>query len=198
MKRLILAVALLLPTAALAGVDFDLKSNTLTISGPTTGWQAIQVAGYVASGKVQRVIMWGDGGDYYAGLTIGRILSEVHPLVIIPGGKRCISACAFAALGGKFVVVNGTMLFHRPYLTQVSTRLGLEAVAGVFGKAYIDAVDYVVRMGYPIDFARNVINDTSPCRFMVVTRTEQLRSMRGGVLDKVRKAYTIEDHCPKP
>jgi len=197
MRRLILAIALLIPTAATAGVDFNQQDNTLTISGPTTGWQAIQVAALVSTGKVQRVIMWGDGGDYYAGLTIGRLLKEVNPLVIIPGGKRCVSACAFGALGGKFVVVNGTMWFHRPYLTQVSTHFGIEEIAGQFGKAYIDAVDFVVRMGYPIDFARNIINDTSPCKYMVIERTDQLRSMRGDVLDKVRKAYRIDDRCPK-
>ena len=103
-------------TPATALVKYEDRTHTLSVGGNTTKPQVMAALFVIRAHDVSTVILWGNGGDFYAGLTLGHALKKEGVNVVIPTGKNCISACAIAALAGEKVMIDGALLFHRPYI----------------------------------------------------------------------------------
>jgi hypothetical protein len=178
-KSIITAIALTITSAtvASAAVLWDDNTKTMTISGQTTMYQASQVYRVNKSNEVLNVIMHGQGGNYYAGLRIGRMIKAEGSNVIIPPGKQCVSACAFAALGGNKVIVDGELWFHAPYLSEITTMATILQITQNFGVAYNDMSKYLLEVGVTIDFATTLLKKTTPSKFIVINDTVQLRKL---------------------
>jgi hypothetical protein len=178
-KSIITAIALTITSAtvASAAVLWDDNTKTMTISGQTTMYQASQVYRVNKSNEVLNVIMHGQGGNYYAGLRIGRMIKAEGSNVIIPLGKQCVSACAFAALGGNKVIVDGELWFHAPYLSEITTMATILQITQNFGVAYNDMSKYLLEVGVTIDFATTLLKKTTPSKFIVINDTVQLRKL---------------------
>jgi hypothetical protein len=178
-KSIITAIALTITSAtvASAAVLWDDNTKTMTISGQTTMYQASQVYRVNKSNEVLNVVMHGQGGNYYAGLRIGRMIKAEGSNVIIPPGKQCVSACAFAALGGNKVIVDGELWFHAPYLSEITTMATILQITQNFGVAYNDMSKYLLEVGVTIDFATTLLKKTTPSKFIVINDTVQLRKL---------------------
>lgn len=168
MKLLALLTALVLPSLAMAGVSFDKETKTLRITGTTDMIQVIRASNYMTEHEVQYIEMWGPGGYMTMGLQLGnRISRETSATVVIPKGKRCISACAFAAMGSKHIRIDGKLMLHRPFIAGAPIMVPLEEVLAYMGKGYLQTAYYLEDHKYPRSIMDNMMTYTSPCKFMV-------------------------------
>jgi len=179
MKILMTILMLLLPLSATAGVSYNAKTKVATVHGVTASAQWVGLNRILASYEVRGLEMFGPGGDYYAGLALGRLIAEHNLMVTIPEGKECTSACAFAALGSPKVYVDGRLLLHRGYFRGVSTMVTLDEFARLNSVGHHDGTKYLIEMGYTFNFAKMVIADTSPCKFIVIDNSIFAQQLRG-------------------
>jgi ATP-dependent protease ClpP protease subunit len=78
-----------------------------------------------ASGEVItpiKVVLESGGGVLDDGYKLGELFRAKGVITLIPDDKMCASSCAVAFLGGKRRIVanSGSILFHAPYLKQMS------------------------------------------------------------------------------
>lgn len=184
------------------GVSYDETNHTATIRGSTTSTQATALSHLVRENDVIVVTMFGPGGDFYAGLRMGRMLQREGVVVIIPKNTSCISACAFMALAGERVILheNSTLLFHTPYVTHVPVGVTILDIVNNFAGAYYDMTSYLVDVNIPLPFGRYLIDSTSPCKFIAITEQESINQLMTGddVTSRRIFSYTIEDLCNPP
>lgn len=192
LRAALTALAVLFAFPAFAQVSVNAETNSMTVKGVTSTFQAIEVSDALAENEIDTVYMFGIGGDYYAGLQIGRMLRKAGVRVIIPQGKECISACAFAAMAGEEVHIDGVMLLHRPYIPGVPTMVTIEEIAGKFGEAYVDLAIYFDEVGYPPRLARQILVNSTPCQYIVVKQDEELQKARE---DGFLVGYSKDDRC---
>lgn len=169
MKWRYLALLLLLlfvAKQAFAEVTFDRDTKSMVISGPTDMNQVVKASNILREEEVDRVYMWGPGGFFEIALDLGNRLKKEDVVVIVPEGKTCISACAFIALGGSRIEVDGAILFHRPFAPYVPTVENIESIVAYGGAAYIKMARYVEDMGYGRKFTDYIVSYTTPCKFM--------------------------------
>jgi len=172
-QKLLAFLLMMLPSMGLAEVSFDEETSTLRITGPTDMVQVIQASNYMTEHEVQYIEMWGPGGYMRMGLQLGnRISRETTATVVIPKGKRCISACAFAAMGGSHIRIDGKLMLHRPFITNAPIMERLEDVLAHMGKGYLMTAYYLEDHGYDRSIMNSMMNYTSPCKFMVYKNTE--------------------------
>jgi hypothetical protein len=184
-KRILATMGLItaLISPAAAAVVYDDTTKNLTITGRTNNLQASSVYRYLRDNDVLTVTLQGDGGDYYAGLRIGRLIEAEGSVVVIPTNKRCVSACAFAALGGDRVIVDGELWFHTPYLTSVPTTVTILGITQMFGRAYVDMTSYLAMMGIPMSFGHDLLVRTTTSKFVVIDD--------GAQIDRIRATETL-------
>jgi hypothetical protein len=181
------------------GVSYDETSHTVTIVGSTTSTQAFALSRLARDKDIIVVIMSGPGGDFYAGLRIGRLLQREGVIVIIPKDTTCISACAFIALAGERVILheNSALMFHTPYVTHVPVGLTILDIVNHFAGAYHDMTSYLVSVNIPLPFGRSLIDVTSPCKFVTVSSQEAINKLMTGDSLTVNRNfdYEIQDLC---
>ena len=184
-KRILATMGLItaLISPAAAAVVYDDTTKNLTITGRTNNLQASSVYRYLRDNDVLTVTLQGDGGDYYAGLRIGRLIEAEGSVVVIPANHRCVSACAFAALGGDRVIVDGELWFHTPYLTSVPTTATILGITQMFGRAYVDMTSYLAMMGIPMSFGHDLLVRTTTSKFVVIDD--------GAQIDRIRATETL-------
>ncbi len=80
---------------------------------------AAVMAGLIRSGrhKLAGNAVWlaSNGGDIDAGMELGRMLRKLDVFTIVGRNDQCLSACAFAFMGGVRRSVAGRLGIHRPY-----------------------------------------------------------------------------------
>lgn len=168
MKVLLTVLALVLPTLAMSEVSYDGETGTLRITGQTDMVQVIAASNYIRTEEVKYVEMWGPGGYMEMGLQLGNRISRIEGVtVVVPKGKRCISACAFAAMGSKHIRIDGKLMLHRPFITGAPIMVPLEDVFAYMGKGYLKTAYYLEDHGYSRYVMENIMDYTSPCKFMV-------------------------------
>ena len=182
-KYLITAIALALATPVVSEVIYDDVTKVLSITGRTTNHQATAVYRIMKENDVTTVTISGDGGDYYAGLRLGRLIRNEGSVVVIPAGKTAVSAAAFAALGADKIIVDGALWFHVPYLNRVPTDVTILEISQMFGRAYVDMTSYLASMGIPMSFSHDLLVRTSPSKFVVIDD--------GGQIDRIRATETL-------
>lgn len=187
-----LAIAILLTVGGLskalaAEVDqaVDLRQNgvyvvdnVLYVRGTTTQYQFRLVQEQLSKGDIRRVVLSGRGGDLMAGFAIGMAIKEAGVPTQITSGTECVSACAYAALGGTKVLIGGKLLFHRGYIPQVPVMVTLDKLAQVNQRIAVMSTHYLIRMGYSTMMSYQIAAVTSPCRFMMVDSTIALRNAK--------------------
>jgi hypothetical protein len=192
-----LVASLALTTAASAAVEYDPESHKMTITGDTTQYQINAAYAVLKDNEVVTVEMSGPGGNYYAGLSLGRMLKREGVTVIIKEGSTCVSACAFAALGGDRLLVDGALWFHVPYLTGTPTNRTVLEIAQYFGLGYLDMPVYLADVGVTINFANVLMKDTSECKFYVIKDGAEIVKLKNTekVNSRVVVKHTILNKC---
>ena len=185
-----LAVSLAMP--AMASVRYDEATHSLTINGMTTPYQTILVRKMFRAHEVDTVYMYGPGGHFYEGLKIGRMIAMEGARVIIPRDKACISACALSAMASDNVMIDGKMMLHRVFRFGGPSMETIEDIAAQFGSAYLDMAEYLLEFGYPVSVAKQILQNSSPCKFMVVIdETELATAKKTGAF----VGYKTDDLC---
>jgi hypothetical protein len=177
-KSMIAAIAFAVATPAMSDVVYDDTTKNLVVSGMTTNLQAAQVYRIMKDNDVMTVTLSGPGGDYYAGLRIGTFIRKEGSAVIIPTDNLCVSACAFAALGADKIIVDGELWFHTPFLEYVPTSATILEITQMFGRAYVDMSTYLIKMGIPTSFGRDLLVETTSSKFIVIDDGSQIDRMR--------------------
>jgi|TARA_R110000851_G_scaffold130962_1_gene264689 hypothetical protein len=178
MFKYVAAIVIALATPATSAVIYDEATKSLEVTGVTTNYQANKVYKAMKDKDVLTIALSGAGGNYYAGLRIGALIKDEGSIVIIPLGTTCVSACAFAALGGDKVIIDGELWFHTPYLSNVPTDKTLLEIAQMFGRAYVDMTSYLARMDIPMSFGHDLLVRTTRSKFVVIDDGGQIDRMR--------------------
>ena len=85
------------------------------------------------------------GGDFEASMRLGRLLRENGLFSIVAKNDQCMSACAFAFMGGERRRVEGRLGVHRPWFPVVQDfpdRQSKYRSVQKALKAYIDEMDF--------------------------------------------------------
>jgi len=168
MKYILTALFIFAASLAQAAVTYDEDTHTMRITGVTDIYMLSDVQKMLAAHDVDTIYMKGPGGDYYAGLSIGRAIQKEGSRVIVARGDECVSACAFAALGGADVFVDGVLLFHKPYVTSVPAHATIDEMSAQYGVVYLDMAQYLVEVGSDMKFAKRLLKQTNYCKFLQV------------------------------
>lgn len=178
------------------GVYFDKLTGVMTVRGATTQTMSGLVMMTLLREDVLVVNMAGPGGDFYAGLSIGRSIAAEGASVLISEGKECVSACAFAAVGADKLSIQGKLLFHVPYKMGYRNNVTLQDVAQDAGVAYFDMTRYLVQVKLPLLFARELLAGTSPCKFIEVTDGLEIAKLKATeLLGYANYARRYENRC---
>jgi hypothetical protein len=184
--------ATLFALPAAADVTYDEATRSLKIYGPTSQFQSIMVHRAFANHEIDTIYMQGPGGELYAGLEIGRQIRKSGARVIIPARADCVSACAFAAMAAEEIHIDGRMLLHRPYMNAIPTIHSIEEVAAKFGIGYLDTTQYLIDMGYKAHLFKQMLRETSFCKFILV---EDAKYIRKAKLHGSISSYQTVDKC---
>ena len=119
------------------------RPNVVMVEGPLVAVDEDQFAAKSAPLSSAFVAFSSDGGSLVAGLRIGEAIRRKRFSTIVPDGRRCASACAFAWLGGveRFIGTSGKISFHAAY-DPASDESGV-------GTAGVDA--YLSKIGLPYE-----------------------------------------------
>lgn len=129
--------------------------------------QVFDLSGPIESGDLERlralappdgqsiISFDSNGGDFQAGLALARYLHEKSIGTIVEDGRKCLSACAIAFLGGTALGEESSLLparsiaptarlgFHAPFLNVGQGQYGEEQIEGSYDKAVRTIVDVV-------------------------------------------------------
>lgn len=195
-KYLVVAASLLIGSTANAIVTLD--DDTLHITGFTTEEQAESVFRILDEQDVRRVVMYGPGGNYFAGLSIGYAISQKDLTVTIPSGRKCVSACALGAIGGKRIMLGGQLWFHKAYRQEYSTLESLEDIDRGGQSTGADLMHFAFLIGVPPNFVYEIIHSTSSCKFIIIDTTSELRKMMAHKSDdKLAYKRRLHDGCDR-
>lgn len=186
------ALAALFAVPAWAAVEYDEATSSLKIFGETSPWTTAQALKVLAENEVGTVYMAGPGGHLYEAFKLGRAIAAEGARVIIPAGKDCVSACAFAALAADEIHVDGRLLLHRPFFMAVPVNEDLDSISGHFGIGYLDLAAYLAEHGYPISVTTQIVRGTRYCKFIVVDDAAKLEEAKTAGYFSVPK---LEDNC---
>jgi len=200
LKYILAAITSLIVSTAYADVTYNKDTHTVSISGYTTHEQADKLYQIFKNNEVATAVLSGPGGDYYAGLKMGDMIADEGVTVIVKERTECTSACAFMALAGENIIVDGIVLFHAPYFSQAPTDVTMLQLAHKFGEGYIDMATYLLRRGASIYFSRQIITQTSYCRFLALDSGEAMMELKTAetALSTVYYKNSIVDKCNKP
>lgn len=171
-------------------------AHTLEISGPTTRRQAAEAIKEMRTNDIKRVIMWGEGGDFYAGLAIGIEIQREGASVQVPTGRRCVSACAFAAVASDKVMLGGELWFHTAYIPEYPLVFTLEQISTLGQQTGVQTLYYAYKVDLPAVFIWEIMGSTNACKFLVISDTSSVRQVTGaGFDDKINYRRRTVDEC---
>jgi len=209
MNKILLIVAVLIglslafivnPKRADAGTVM-VDEHTLAITGTTNQFMATKVSIFMEQNDVKRVVMWGEGGDFFAGLSIGYYLKKKGVTIQIPTGRRCVSSCAFAALSAEKLMLGGELWLHRPYRPTYSPETSLADIETDAQGAGMHQAHYFYHMDLPIRFLQEVIAETNQCSYYVIDSSLAINKFMSGGYDSDGWsngfARRLKDDCDK-
>ena len=170
----IIAIAATLAPKANAGEIAQISPKVVVYSGEMFVGDADKMRKYLkANPSTGTVYLKSRGGMLVVGVNLGKLFAEYPALVVAVGeGDKCISACAFAFLGGNRQSLKGTLAFHRAWTED--RKLGVDAVFSEGQMAGSFMLFYLMDMGYNSQLAYIIMDKTSKHKFLVFYKKEDL------------------------
>lgn len=160
-------------------VQYNPETETLYLSGQTTMAQVFGAAIWLTGdNKASTVVMEGPGGLLDAGLMLGRMIDKSGATVRIDEGTRCVSACAFAAMGSDYVDIDGDLWLHTFYAPYVPTTINLMEIGQFHQEGTHKLMEYMMKQGYSNTLAQYLFSKTDYCNFLVVSDSEALKGLK--------------------
>lgn len=130
MRKLALAVVLLVPTMAQAEIGLDTRRMALTLTGTIGGLDHCVAAEILTHHPaIATVIIDSPGGDAWAGAQLARLFGHAGLTAVVPPGGRALSAAGMAALGAPRLILAGRLGLHAPYATRPEAPLAMLTTA---------------------------------------------------------------------
>lgn len=160
-KTIILALAALLSSSALAAVQSQANGPALEISikGPLNDSDAAQLSILLGAGKLAQytsrtLLLEGEGGDPEAAMKMGRLLRDKNFSAQVMAGTACMGACVFLLAAAAEKQVQGTV--------GVSLPAGSKGSDAESSKRAADTPNryrkYFAELGVPVDLGELVLN----------------------------------------
>tara|TARA_R110002020_G_scaffold245528_2_gene459234 strand:- start:216 stop:911 length:696 start_codon:yes stop_codon:yes gene_type:complete len=178
MAILTLIGILLMAKVVDAEVIYNQETKVLHVSGETNVTLFYDTYRTLNTKEVDLVYMDGLGGDAYNMYRMMWAIKKHNVPVVIPQGKVCASACAFAAMSGSKLTIDGTMWIHR------GTRFVYDfedTLDGIYYYGQMVALSMVKPMreaGYKFNLIDSVVKYTDHDNWYVVTNDSQLDNCR--------------------
>ena len=151
------------------------KTIAYIVGGLDTGLAARLQAVLKDHPEVSEIAFNSPGGLFSEGLAVGTIISNHKLTTDVPQNAMCVSACAFAFLGGAKYRVKGVLAFHHPY--EFPQQLLKQPIDQIIESASISGAEGVlwcVANGFVYRFAKIIATKTTPDEFFVFTNERQL------------------------
>lgn len=124
---------------------------------------------------VDTIVFNSSGGEFYAGLKVSEIIREKNLKIIVPYGKFCVSACAFASMASDDITIKGLFGLHRPYNSiGMSGTETLDSYSNTTAVAASMVTLFFVRNGYSVDLLFGLFYRTDRKKFIVFDSQEDL------------------------
>jgi hypothetical protein len=127
----------------------DEKSpGILTVQGEFNQDDVNRFTKQVLTNDVHTVVFNSTGGDFMVSIKIGKFVREQNLNTLISDNKSCVSACAYAFMGGveRTVDKDARFAMHRPYFN--------ESIPGSYNEGYdtgivasVMVTTYLIKMG---------------------------------------------------
>lgn len=117
-----------------------------------------------------------DGGYMTESFMLGNFLKNNPQItVVVRNDSICASACAFAAIGAKNLMIGKNGLeFHTPYMPFVLSDMTLLEFAHSSQTSMVWLMEYLDGIGYGIDFLNQILNNTNRDTFIVFYNKENI------------------------
>ena len=126
-----------------------------------------------ANPSTKTLYMNSPGGMVGVGVELGNSFSENDSLIVaIAEGDKCVSACAFAFLGGNRQVIKGKLAFHRAWTESRDKSVNEVFADGQLAGGYL--LYYVMDKGYNSQLMYLITSQTDRSTFLVFDSKEQL------------------------
>ena len=179
-KTLLTTAAILLATQAsaekLTRVDLDSGKAILVIADDFIDGTADRVDTFLLMNPdIREVAFNSDGGIASEGVDLADILYDHDIKTTVNTGYHCLSACAFAFIGGSDFRIDGILGFHNGYIPYPAiTEMSRDQITNV--SIYMGALttNHFVRNGFSIELPLVISATTSKETYIVFTETEDL------------------------
>jgi hypothetical protein len=150
-----------------------LTDKAVMFEGDFTNGSSNRLKFYLTSNdKTDTVVFSSNGGIFGEGLEVGYILDGKGMTAHVMSGDKCISACAFAFLGGHTQYMGGVLAFHEAWAeTKFKSKDKLFSEGQDIG-GY--TLFYVMEMGYTSQLAYLIQAKTNKGVYLVFDSTKDL------------------------
>lgn len=158
-----------------------LKNNKtfMRFSGVLTSKNAFLIEKYYHKIKPNYLALAGPGGMMIPSFKLGKMIHNDKINVVILPNDYCLSACFYAALGSKSLLIYGLGGLHMPYFDKLSMDDTLSNYNVELTMTIWKAVLYMEKYG---KFDQNVIGDvidnTTASRFAVIQSNTELSTLQ--------------------
>ena len=171
MKKLAITLAALLSfNAAHAAEVYRLDNSSVAFVGEVADGDADKVREVAKKGDT--MYFHSPGGLAVEGFMIGQVLSDLEIKTSVTEGNTCLSACAFAFLGGTEYTVTGILGFHEVWSNQDGANPDEQLDVGQEIGVYF--TNYILANGFNISLATIIGAYTNPELFYTFRSTEEL------------------------
>lgn len=117
------------------------------------------------------------GGNAYESFELGEFLSVKGFSVTVPAGRICLSACAFAFIGGKDYLVDGVLGFHSSWLSIPQDQFTLDQLNGAYGQGQLIGTQMTIwfmQNGFTPYLGLQTVYRTNKDKFLIFTHEDEL------------------------
>lgn len=134
------------------------------------------------------IVVNSPGGLAWAGYKLGKLVSlmPTNPTWVVPANNICLSACAFAALGAKYLIIEpgGIFAIHKPFLPDeliedISDELNQEALDSML----IDMTEYILSQGFNTKLAKIIASETDRHSYLLFESPKSLYGFFGKTIN---------------
>jgi len=163
-------------TLAKAHEITKIDNDAVLIKGEFKSGLTQQMRLYMDSNpQTTMVILNSNGGLFSEGILLGQLFNELKLGAAVVEGDRCVSACAFAFLGGERQIVEGVLAFHRAWTDDREMSMNQVFADGQQIGGYMTW--YIMSMGYNTQLAYFIQAKTSRNTYLVFKNKEDLDRM---------------------
>lgn len=149
-------------------------TNTIRFKGDLSDMAGVYLVMAASSIDTRTIILDSPGGMMYEASVVASYLRDNDVTVVIEKDTMCVSACAYAAMTAKKLVVDGKLVFHPPFFPMVSTTDSLYSIIHQSNSLTLDLAKWFLDAGYSLSLLKIIYETTDNTEFMVFESADNL------------------------